>query len=218
MNKNRLWLTVITLIVLIGITVWMEVRAEPAPPWKANQYKWAIAGEGKRVFGLQAPISSFAAQIHQESAWREDAKSWAGAMGLSQFMPGTAAWLVKLYPQLWPASPYSARWAIRAMIRYDRHLWDVISNQHKTKPADDCNHMAFVLASYNGGARWTAKRRAKAERPDLCFGDTGACKINPGIKPSNQKENQGYSYRILKQIEPRYLVHNWGRAVCWRLK
>lgn len=191
-----------------------------APPQKADQYKRALIGEARHAFGLKAPISSFAAQIHQESFWTAHAESRVGAQGMAQFMPGTAKWIVRLYPELWPAHPYSPRWAIRAMVRYDRHLWDVVWRQHEIKPVDDCHTFAMVLSSYNGGSGWLDKRRKRSEHPGLCFDvghRRGSCSINPGIKPSNQKENAGYSYRILKELEPRYLVHGWGRASCWVL-
>jgi soluble lytic murein transglycosylase-like protein len=67
----------------------------------------------------------FAAQVHQESGWREDAHSPVGALGLAQFMPGTAAWIAQLYPaNLGDAALLDARWALRALVTYDLWLWE----------------------------------------------------------------------------------------------
>jgi soluble lytic murein transglycosylase-like protein len=60
-----------------------------------------------------------------ESGWREDARSPVGTLGLAQFMPGTAAWIVKLYPaDLDDAAPLATRWALRALVTYDLWLWE----------------------------------------------------------------------------------------------
>jgi len=67
------------------------------------------------AWGLEAPVALFAAQVHQESGWREDARSPVGALGLAQFMPGTAAWIAQLYPaDLGDAAPLDALGAARS--------------------------------------------------------------------------------------------------------
>ena len=51
------------------------------------------------MWGLGAPISVFAAQVHQESAWRPEAVSHVGAQGLEGdfgVLPGHAALLAAL--------------------------------------------------------------------------------------------------------------------------
>lgn len=50
-------------------------------------YLQAVAAASKK-YGVPADL--LAAQIQGESGWRPDAKSPAGALGISQFMPGTA--------------------------------------------------------------------------------------------------------------------------------
>lgn len=44
-----------------------------------------------KAFGV--PVTLFLALIQQESAWNRDARSHAGAIGLTQLMPGTARYL-----------------------------------------------------------------------------------------------------------------------------
>ncbi|WP_163769991.1 transglycosylase SLT domain-containing protein, partial [Proteus mirabilis] len=67
-------------------------------------------------WGLSAPVADFAAQLHQESGWRPDAISPAGAQGLAQFMPATADWISQLIPMLSSREPFNPAWAIRALV------------------------------------------------------------------------------------------------------
>ncbi|WZB64465.1 lytic transglycosylase domain-containing protein [Achromobacter xylosoxidans] len=57
---------------------------------------------------MDAPVSTFAAQIHQESAWRPGAVSAVGAQGMAQFMPATSSWIAGLSPR-WRRTPLSIR-------------------------------------------------------------------------------------------------------------
>lgn len=175
------------------------------PPREALRHRRTLTRLARAEFGVLAPVPAFAAQIHQESAWRADAKSWAGAAGLTQFMPGTATWIVEQYPDLGPVDVFNPRWAMRAMLRYDKWLWLQLP-----RALDDCEHFAFVLASYNGGLGWTRRRMAMSSTPTICLGAT--CRINPGIKPSNQRQNQDYSERVLLRWQPVYA--DWGRTLC----
>lgn len=62
-------------------------------PTAAEQYRRTLVRSAHAEWGLSAPIATFAAQVHQESRWRADARSPVGAQGLAQFMPGTAEWI-----------------------------------------------------------------------------------------------------------------------------
>jgi soluble lytic murein transglycosylase-like protein len=94
-----------------------------AIPMQAQQYRRALTQEAQRTWGLGAPVARFAAQVHQESGWRADAKS-KYASGLAQFTPATADWIAQVYPVEFDgiAAPYSPKWALRALVIYDRHL------------------------------------------------------------------------------------------------
>lgn len=81
-----------------------------------------------------------AAQMYQESKFKEDARSWAGAFGLMQFMPATAAQY-----GIDPSS--SPEEHIRAAILYISWLNDF----WQERVFDPEERMKFILASYNAG-------------------------------------------------------------------
>lgn len=82
-----------------------------------------------------------AAQCYQESCFDPKAHSWAGACGLMQIMPGTAAEL-----GLPLASIYQPEQNIAAAARYMRQL--TLAFPEAATPYD---RLCFALASYNGG-------------------------------------------------------------------
>jgi soluble lytic murein transglycosylase-like protein len=95
------------LIALLAVPAWGQIPAQ------ANIYRARLTREARAAWGLEAPVALFAAQVHQESGWREDARSLMGALGLARFMPGTAAWIAWLYPaDLGDAAPLDARCAL----------------------------------------------------------------------------------------------------------
>lgn len=175
-------------------------------PQAAHQYRLTLTREARRVWGLSAPVSSFAAQIHQESGWNANARSPVGALGLTQFMPATARWMGSVDPVLSGGASLNPTWAIRALVVYDKWLWDRLPS------ANACEQLAFAMSSYNGGLGWALKRRARSSEPGLCLGKT--CAINPGITLANQHENETYPKRILLRIEPAYEAAGWGLGAC----
>ncbi len=82
-----------------------------------------------------------AAQCYQESTFDPQARSWAGACGLMQIMPGTADHL-----GLARASIFDPEQNIAAAVKYlgelERNFADIREHSERTK---------FVLAAYNGG-------------------------------------------------------------------
>lgn len=173
-------------------------------PREAHRYQLTLKREAQYAWGLQAPVASFAAQVHQESRWRVDARSPAGAVGPAQFMPATADWIGGLYPDLAARDPSNPTWALRALVTYDKWLHD------RLQAADDCQRMAFTLSAFNGGLGWVYKRQKLSSQPGVCLELT--CAINPGIAPANQAENQRYPELILFKHEPLYL--HWGNGAC----
>src|SRR5512134_663298 len=79
---------------MIGLILLLAVQIPDAA--------WAHRGDmirsARQTFGPEAPTATLAAQIHQESRWRADAKSWVGAQGLAQFMPTTAEYMADIFP------------------------------------------------------------------------------------------------------------------------
>lgn len=196
----------ISMLISFVIAFVVSSVASAAVPVAANVHKQQLRQQSYMIWGLDAPVSTFAAQIHQESAWNATAKSRTGATGLAQFMPGTANWIGSVYPDLSTRAPENPTWAIRALLRYD--LW----LSQRIAALNSCEQMAFILSAYNGGLGWVNKRKAKSVEPGQCFGAT--CEINPGIHPANQKENADYPKRILKRYEPLYVNAGWGRGSC----
>lgn len=81
-----------------------------------------------------------AAQMAQESQFKIEARSWAGAFGLMQLMPQTAA-------QFGVDTSSGAEAQIRAGVHY--MMW--LNTYWENEIADDEERIKFVLASYNVG-------------------------------------------------------------------
>lgn len=178
------------------------------PPTDALKYRSDVIRSARVDWGLNAPVADFAAQLHQESGWNPAARSPVGAQGLAQFMPSTADWLSGLMPHLASREPWNPGWAIRALVSYDRWLW-----QRVTVP-DSCERMAMTLSAYNGGLGWVNRDRRLARTRGLddarWFGAVET--VNAGRSVANWRENRHYPQRILHELAPRYL--SWGGASC----
>lgn len=185
------------------------VQASTIPP-AAEKHRALLIREARLQFGLDAPVARLAAQVHQESAWRTDARSPVGAQGLAQFMPGTATWITEVYPRQLGGgpTPYSPGWALRALAVYDRHLYD------RTQGHTECDRWWLTLRKYNGGGgHIRAESRNAADPLDHKAVDTACGTARRSAK--HCPENLGYPRRILLRWEPMYLAAHWpGRAVC----
>ena len=157
------------------------------------------------VWGINAPVATFAGQIHQESAWRANAQS-PFASGLAQFTPATAEWIGGLYTDLANPQPFNAAWSLRALVRYDRFLWD------RNPATTECDRMAFALASYNGGEGWLRKEqtRAAAKGADRLrwFKHVELWCLRSA---ANCAENRDYPRKIMLKHQPLYAL--WGPGV-----
>lgn len=181
-------------------------------PRQAEQYRRTLIRAAHAEWGLDAPIAMLAAQVHQESAWRADARSPVGAQGLAQFMPGTSAWMAELYPKTLGANqPFNPGWALRAMVVYDR--WLYARNQ---TAASGCDRWAFVLSAYNGGLGWVIRDRklASAKGADQLVWFDSVERHNAGRSTGNFRENRHYPRVILLRWEPMYVAAGWGSGVC----
>lgn len=202
---RRLVLAVLSAALFCALLVPLAISSAHAQvPAAAHQHRAALKRNAHMLWGLNAPVATFAAQIHQESRWRPDARSPVGALGLAQFMPSTATWMGEVDAELRMAQPANPTWALRALVRYDLWLWARI------KAADDCERMAYTLAAYNGGLGWVYKRQRLSATPGVCLGAT--CRINPGVSPASQAENEHYPELILRRYEPLYA--SWGPGSC----
>jgi hypothetical protein len=180
-------------------------------PAGAEHHRRVLVRAAHAEWGLGAPVATLAGQVHQESRWRSQARSPAGAEGIAQFMPATADWMAELYPNsLGPAQPYNPGWALRAMVTYDRWLYD------RNQAASDCDRWAFVLSAYNGGQGWVNRDRklASAKGADKLAWFDSVERHNAGRSAANFRENRHYPRAILLRWEPMYAAAGWGPGVC----
>ena len=179
-------------------------------PSSALRYRADLIRTARLAWGLTAPTSTFAAQIHQESLWNPRALSHVGAKGMAQVMPATATWLAEIFPEMGAAAPYNPAWAMRALTNFDRWLWERVSGR------DGLERMAFVLSGYNGGLGWVRRDVALARKRDLdpkrWFGHVET--VNAGRSKAAWTENRGYPRRILAELEPLYVLAGFGPGVC----
>ena len=205
------WRLILCLVFCLAFwtTVYRVAVAAPVIPQQAQKHRALLTREARAQWGMDAPIATFAAQIHQESTWREDAVSPVGAQGLAQFMPSTATWMPQVAPETGEPMPFSPSWAIRAMVTYNRWLFRRIGAW------TDCDRWAFTLSAYNGGLGWVQRDKALtlAKRMDPNKWSHVALH-NAGRSAANFKENRGYPIRILGPLTNLYRVAGWGKGAC----
>jgi soluble lytic murein transglycosylase-like protein len=169
----------------------------------ALPYLDEIRASSQFYFGVPAPVPVITAQIAQESRFDPDARSPVGAMGIMQFMPGTAKWAAQA-GGFGIAAPLDPSWAIKAGVWYDRFLYDRVQ-----APKTPCDRWLFTLSAYNGGEKRVRDRQAQSVDPGS-WAATG--NINPGISAGNQSENAQYGPRIVYVLQPRFTT--LGQPVC----
>jgi soluble lytic murein transglycosylase-like protein len=148
----------------------------------------------------ESPTIGFA-QVHQESAWKADARS-VYASGLAQFTPATAADYSRLLPAEVQATcphktgcPTDPNWALHALSLYDYNL------HHRLDWAETPDdRWRLALAAYNGGAGWIIRERAKANNSARWSDIADACMRRADFC----KENREYPVRILENWRPLY--------------
>ncbi|MFN3879817.1 MAG: transglycosylase SLT domain-containing protein [Nitrincola lacisaponensis] len=179
-------------------------------PHSAHQHRNDLTRQARLIWGLNAPVALFAAQIHQESAWQLRAVSPAGAQGLAQFMPATAAWMPDIDSSLANPQPFNPTWSFRALARYNHWHYQRIA-------ADtDCDRWAFTLSAYNGGLGWVLRDKAKAAENGHSrnrYWDHTE-RYNAGRSAANYRENRDYVQRIIHRHQSHYLTAGWGQGVC----
>jgi hypothetical protein len=181
-------------------------------PKEAARYRRQLIREVRYYMGLREPVSRFGAQVHQESGWRANAQSKYAA-GLTQFTPGTANDMARMYPKdlEGKATPLDPWWALRAMVLYMKRLRDGLSNF-----GEDAH--AAALVSYNGGGGWLLReRKACAEDADFDF-PSSSCDPQRWFGHVERyclranwacEENRAYPRKILFRWEPLYRKAGW---------
>lgn len=190
-------------LVLVCALLALALPVQAQVPQAAQQYRALLVRTAHAVWGLDAPVAVFAAQIHQESAWNAQAISRVGAQGLAQFMPATATWIAGVDPALAARQPFSPAWALRALVTYDRWLYERTPARYAPR-----DRMWVALRGYNGGlGHWQAEAAASgAARPTRVQVDAACGRAKRA--PVHCRENLDYPHRILVVIQPRYAA--WG--------
>ncbi|MDP2361923.1 MAG: transglycosylase SLT domain-containing protein [bacterium] len=124
------------------MVAWLML-AGTAGAW-TNRYDPHFEKYSKRYFGADFDWRWWKAQAIAESALDSMAKSWCGAQGVMQVMPGT--WK-DIAPKLGLTNPWEVRQSIQAGIYYDARMWAIWK---APRPMEE--RIAFTLASYNAGA------------------------------------------------------------------
>lgn len=203
------WALLAGILSMLLVTSCLPASAQV--PQAANAYKSELIRSARFVWGMDAPIATMAAQVHQESGWRPAVKSPAGALGIAQFMPATAEWMQQLYPRsLANGDPLNPAWALRAMAHYNRWHYERIAAE------DECERWAMMLSAYNGGLGWVRKDAAlaSASGADPLVWFDSIERFNAGRSVANFHENRDYPRKILHHWEPMYIAVGWGNGVC----
>lgn len=195
--------------ILVGVAVVSAAlgycrSAQAQVPAAAQPHRALLVRTANSIWGLGAPVAVFAAQVHQESAWKPEAVSRVGARGLGQFMPATATWwceLNKLAPV--DCQPHNTTWALRALVGYDKYLYDRTPTHYGAY-----DRMWVALRGYNGGlGHWQREAAVSgAAQPTRQQVDAACGKARRAAV--HCRENLGYPQRILVDLQPRYL--SWG--------
>lgn len=178
-------------------------------------YRHRVEQAASRAWGVNASSARLAAQLHQESAFRANARSPVGAQGIAQFMPSTARWIATIYPaDLAGFDPWNAQQAILAAALYDRWLFDRVAEYSQGRMSS-CSRWAFTFRAYNGGEKALNRERALAYTSGVDANDWRAVERFRARADWAHRENTGYPRRILLTLEPAYLAAGWtGVATC----
>ena len=207
-QELRAFVCLILAMAILAISGFSCTAQAAGSPAQAERYRRDLIRSARYVFGMQAPVAVLAAQVHQESGWDANARS-AYASGLAQFTPGTARDMARLYPrELGKAAPLNPGWALLALCRYDKQLYESMSFA-----ATEADRWAFTLSAYNGGPGWIPRDRAAAKAqgldPARWWGNVE--RANGGRAPQFVRENRDYPHKIIVVHQPRYRI--WGPGV-----
>ena len=200
------WLCTLFVALCVALT---QVAYSADLPRDAYRYRAVLTRAAHSQWGLDAPVATFAAQVHQESRWRANATSPVGAAGIAQFMPATADWIGGAYSALGPGDATNPTWALRALVTYDKALHD------RVNAATPCDRMWMALWGYNGGEGWVRRDQALAARhkadPRVAL---AVEPYNAGRNAATFKENRNYPRLILLAHQPRYIAAGFGTGAC----
>lgn len=196
------------ILVLLFLLACAGLAQADTIPRDCLQYRRDLVRNARQVWGMDAPVATFAAQMRQESGCRKDARS-AYALGLTQFTPATVEWIGSRFPELAGRQPLNPVWAIRALVQYDHYL------AGRANGASACDSMWFALWGYNGGEGWVRRDRAlaAASGADPSRHDQVES-FNAGRAPAMFRENRQYPAVIINRWQPLFVAAGWGSGSC----
>lgn len=205
-QREELIATLVVAACILGVALlsgWRPAWAAE-PPRAAIKYRTELTRSVRLAWGLEGPVATMAAQVHQESAWRPDARS-PYAHGLAQFTPATADWIGGIDPALNDAETGNPAWALRALARYDKWLHDRVPSN-----GNACDRWWGALRGYNGGlGHWRNEARLAAPATDRGAIDAQCGRATRHA--SHCRENLAYPRLILTKWQPLYA--SWGPGV-----
>lgn len=141
-------------LIFVAQTLCIPGASSPAGGRLSTYQYVALARQDARRAGI--PTEIFVRQINEESGFNPFVVSPAGAIGIAQFMPATAAGL-----GINPRDPVAALWAAAClMARYDRIYFDYA----KALAAYNAGPGAVQFAVYAGGSNWRAYLPLETQR------------------------------------------------------
>lgn len=195
------------LLALFLVACGMLAHAEGIPR-DCLQHRRDLVRNARMVWGMDAPIATFAAQMAQESSCRANAHS-PYADGLTQFTPDTASWIGMRFPELAPPAPLNPVWAMRAMVQYDKYLIERADGE------TTCDSMWFALWGYNGGEGWVRRDRRMAAAAGANARRRAAVEpFNAGRAPAMFRQNRDYPAAIIGRWQPLFIAAGWGVGSC----
>ena len=163
---------------------------EPDVPLTRAQLE-RLFGEQLTAAGMAEWEAEFYAQITQESSWRAEVCSPAGACGLTQFTPPTwGDWAPRVGCEGTPATDPEC--AIKAMLAY---MGAFLERYEASNRAD---RLALSQAAYNGGRGWVDKEQAQCARRTGCDPSRWWGNVEEQCVRARWAcdENRGYARRI----------------------
>lgn len=213
------WVAMLALVAAMVALAPTPARAQTAGtvriPEASALYRHRVEQAAAEVWGVNGSAARLAAQLHQESAWRANARSPVGAEGLAQFMPATSRWIAQAFPdQLGQFDPWNPQQAALAAALYDRWLYDRVQ-PIGFQALSACSRWVFALRGYNGGETWVLRERGLAVAGRADANDWRQVERFRARSPAAHRENIGYPRKILLTLEPAYIRAGWpGKAVC----
>lgn len=165
----------------------------------------------KVALGPAANCADIMGLLEQESGFRDNAVSSAGARGFAQFTDGTAELMARKYPALRPPNPHSRDWSEKALGLLVMELRD----SFKGMAASPCTLWLLIASAYNGGPTILRKERLLCDVDLKC--DESLWFNNIELKKARAQwawdENRDYVFKLFWRAQ-KYAAAGLGTSAC----